>query len=347
MATMKLMQIPKPHTDFELVERPIPEPSDNEVLIKVEACGICRGDVVAKEGTFPGLVYPRVPGHEVVGTIAKLGRGVARWKEGERVGVGWHGGHCLYCDACRRGEFGACETALTTGLSIDGGYAEYMIGRAEALQSVPKGIDAAKLAPLLCAGNVTFGALRGSSARPGDLVAIQGLGGLGHLALQYAHRMGFRTAALSRGRDKEALARQLGADAFIDTSADNSATELQKLGGARLVICTAPDAKGISSLVGGLGRQGRLVIIAFTGDMLQIPAPALLYGERSVTGAVGGNNIEDAIRFSRYAQVEPMVETFALEKAAEAYDRMLTSRVRFRAVLTMGARENRADGERP
>lgn len=335
MATMKVVQVPKAHANFEIVERPIPEPRDNEVLIKVEACGICRGDVVAKEGTFPGLVYPRVPGHEVVGTVAKLGGEVAHWREGQRVGVGWHGGHCLQCDACRRGEFGACEKALTTGLSIDGGYAEYMIGHAEALLPIPYDLDGAKVAPLVCAGNVTFGALRASTARPGDLVAIQGLGGLGHLAVQYAHRMGFRTAALSRGRAKEALAQQLGVDTFIDTDAGDSAGQLQKLGGAQLILCTAPDAKAISGLVSGLGRQGRLVIIAFTGDLLQIPGPALLFGERSISGAVGGNNVEDAIRFSRFARVEPMIETFPLEKAAEAYDRMLTARVRFRSVLTM------------
>ena len=337
MPTMQVAQIPRPHADFEFVERPIPEPRDREVLIKVEACGICRGDVVPKEGTFPGISYPRVPGHEVVGRIVKRGRAVARWTEGQRVGVGWHGGHCGHCDACRHGMFGACESALTTGISLDGGYAEYMIGRAEVLVPMPEELDAAKVAPLVCAGNVTFGALRGSTARAGDLVVVQGLGGLGHLAVQYAHRMGFRTAVLSRGRDKEALARRLGADAFFDSSGDSVAAELQKLGGARLIICTAPDAKGMSSLVGGLGRHGRLVIIAFTGEMLHIPAQALLFGERSITGAVGGDNIEDAIGFSRFAQIEPVVETFPLASAAEAYDRMLTSRVRFRAVLTMNS----------
>jgi D-arabinose 1-dehydrogenase-like Zn-dependent alcohol dehydrogenase len=335
MPTMKVVQVPAARGNFELVERAIPEPRSGEVLIKVAACGVCRGDVVVKEGTFPNLVYPRVPGHEVVGTIVKLGGDAVPWKEGQRVGIGWHGGHCFHCDPCRHGEFGACETALTTGLSIDGGYAEYMIGRVEALLRIPEGIDSAKAAPLVCAGNTTFGTLRNSGAQPGDLVAIHGLGGLGHLGLQYARKMGFRTAVLSRGKDKEALARKLGADSYIDTNGDPAA-ELCKLGGARVILGTAPDAKAIAGLIGGLGRHGRLLMIAYTGDVLHIPAQALLYGERSIAGAVGGNYVEEAIRFSQLMQIEPMIETFPLERAADAYDAMLTSRVHFRAVITMG-----------
>jgi len=332
---MNVVQVPFAHGDFELVERKIPEPHAGEVLIKIEACGVCRGDVVAKEGTFPGLSYPRVPGHEVIGTIDKLGGDTSPWKAGQRVGIGWHGGHCFHCEPCRRGEFGACDTALTTGLTTDGGYAEYMIGRAEALVRIPDGVDAAKTAPLMCAGNTAFGALRDSGARPGDFVAIHGFGGLGHLGLQYARMMGCRTAVLTRGTAKAALAYQLGADVVIDASAGDPAAELRKLGGARVVLCTAPDAKAIAGLVGGLTRRGRLIIVAFTGDVLNIPAPVLLIGERSVTGAVGGNNVEEAIRVSQLAHVEPMVETFPLERAAEAYESMVTSRVHFRAVLRM------------
>jgi D-arabinose 1-dehydrogenase-like Zn-dependent alcohol dehydrogenase len=231
MPMMKVVQVPFAGGDFEVVDWPIPAPCAGEVLIKVQACGVCRGDVVAKQGTFPGLTYPRVPGHEVVGTIAALGEAAAPWTIGQRVGVGWHGGHCQRCDPCRHGEFGACETALTTGLSTDGGYAEYMIGRTEALLRVPQDLVAAKAAPLLCAGNTTFGALRSCGAQAGELVAIHGLGGLGHLGLQYAHRMGFRTAVLSHSQDKATLARQLGADAFIDISTGDPAAELQKLGG--------------------------------------------------------------------------------------------------------------------
>jgi len=335
MPMMKVVQVPFAGGEFEWVDRPIPMPRAGEVLIKVQACGVCRGDVVAKQGTFPGLSYPRVPGHEVVGTIAALGEATSPWTAGQRVGVGWHGGHCLHCDPCRHGEFGACETALTTGLSIDGGYAEYVIGRTEALLRVPEDLDAAKAAPLLCAGNTTFGALRSCGAQAGELVAIHGLGGLGHLGLQYAHRMGFRTAVLSHSQHKASLARELGADAFIDTSVGDPAAELQKLGGAKAIIGTAPDAKTIASLVGGLARHGRLIMIAFTGDVLHIPASTLLFGERSVTGAVGGDNVEAAIAFSQFAHIEPMIETFPLERAADAYDAMLTSRVRFRAVLTM------------
>lgn len=334
---MRVVQVSSAGGDFEIVERPIPEPGIGEVLIKVHACGVCRGDAVVKQGSFPGLNYPRVPGHEVVGTIAKVGQAASPWTVGQRVGIGWHGGHCLHCGPCRHGEFGACDTALTTGLSIDGGYAEYMIGRSEALLLVPVELEPAKAAPLLCAGNATFGALRNCDARAGELVAIHGLGGLGHLALQYAHRMGFRTAVLSHSQDKAHLARQLGADVFIDTANVDAGAELQKLGGAKVILGTAPDAKAIAGLVGGLARHGRLIMIAFTGETLHIPANALLFGERSIAGAVGGANVEAAIAFSQFANIEPMIETFPLERAAEAYDAMLTSRVRFRAVLTMDA----------
>ena len=251
MPLMKAVQISKPGGDFELVQREIPEPKAGEVLIKVEACGICHGDAIVKEGHFPGLQYPRIPGHEVIGTIAKLGSGVDNWQPGQRVGVGWHGGHCFKCSACRRGDFWACEKSLTTGISIDGGYAEYMIARTEALVIIPDELDSVEGAPLLCAGRTTFGALKNSNAKGGDLVAIQGLGGLGHLAVQYAVKLGYKTVALSRGREKEKLALQLGAHKYIDTNAVDAVHELKQMGGVRVILCTAPDAEAISELVGG------------------------------------------------------------------------------------------------
>jgi len=330
---MKAVQVRGPGGDFELIRREIPEPKAHEVLIKVEACGICHGDALAKEGGFPGLSYPRVPGHEVVGTIQKTGSSVTTWKVGQRVGVGWHGGHCGYCRACSTGQFGGCANSLTTGLSMDGGYAEYMVGRAEAMVGIPDDLIPAKAAPLLCAGATTFGALRHSGARGGDLVAIQGLGGLGHLAVQFALKLGCKTVALSRGTEKEALARKLGADAYIDTNAGDAAKQLQAMGGARVILCTAPNGKAMGELVGGLTPNGQMVVVAFSRDPMVIP-PHLLMATRSIGGWVGGN-LEETIRFSIHAGVLPIVETFPLEQAAAAYESMMTATVRFRAVLTM------------
>lgn len=335
MPTMKAMLVRSPRAEFELVQMEIPEPKEHEVLIKVEACGICHGDALAKEGGFPGLTYPRIPGHEVVGTIEKTGSSVTTWKVGQRVGVGWHGGHCCYCRSCREGEFGACANSLTTGLSMDGGYAEYMIGRAEALVSIPDGLVPVEAAPLLCAGATTFGALRHSGARGGDLVAIQGLGGLGHLAVQFATKLGCRTVALSRGREKEELAYKLGAHAYVDTNAGDAAKQLQAMGGARVIVCTAPNGKAMGELVGGLTPAGQMVVVAFTRDPMVI-APHLLMAKRSISGWVGGN-LEETIRFSIHAGVLPIVETFPLEQAAAAYESMMTAKVHFRAVLKMTA----------
>jgi D-arabinose 1-dehydrogenase-like Zn-dependent alcohol dehydrogenase len=335
MKLMKAIQVSLPGADFELIEKEIPEPGNNEVLIKVEACGICHGDSVAKEGHFPGIKYPIVPGHEVVGLVEKAGSMITNWNLGQRVGVGWHGGHCNQCSACCRGEFAACEKSLTTGLHLDGGYAEYMIARPEAIVSIPNELNSVEAAPLLCAGRTTFGALKGSGAKAGDLVAIHGLGGLGHLAVQYAVKSGFRTVVLSRGKEKEELAYKLGAHVYIDTETGEAAKELMKLGGARVILCTAPNGKAISDLIPGLGRKGEAIILTGSSDMIQVPAIVLLGGERSVRGFVSGN-IEDTINFSVLTKVIPMVEVFPLEQAALAYEKMMTAKVHFRSVLIMG-----------
>lgn len=336
MATMKAVEVRFPGAPFEVVERSIPEPGGGEVLIKVEACGVCHGDAVAKEGHVPNLKYPRVPGHEVVGVVAAAGSRVTAWKAGDRVGVGWHGGHCGQCRACRRGQGGACQSVLTTGLSTDGGYAEYMVARAEALAAIPAALAPAAAAPLLCAGSTTFGALSSSGAEGGDVVAIQGMGGLGHLAVQYAVKLGYRTIALTRGREKGELALQLGAHAFIDTTVANAAEELQRLGGARAILATAPSSRAMSDLALGLGPQGQLIIVAFDNEPMSVSPAFLMRGGRSIRGWVGGN-LDDTLRFSTLANVRPMVETFPLDQAAVAYEKMMTAKVRFRAVLTTGA----------
>ena len=329
---MKAIQISSPGADFEIIQKEIPEPNDNEVLIKVEACGICHGDAIAKEGHFPGIKYPIIPGHEVVGIVDKVGLMVTNWKLGQRVGVGWHGGHCNQCSACRKGDFGACENSLTTGLHLDGGYAEYMIARHEVIVNIPDELNSVNAAPLLCAGRTTFGALKLSGAQGGDLVAIHGLGGLGHLAVQYAVKLGFKTVVLSRGKEKEELAYKLGAHVYIDTDSGEAVKQLIKLGGARVILCTAPNGKAISDLIPGLGRNGQAIIVTGAGDMMQIPPMLLLGGERSIRGSVGGN-IDDAIRFSVLTKIIPMVEVFPLEQVALAYEKMMTAKVHFRSVL--------------
>ncbi len=331
---MRAIQVSAPGADFELVNREVPGPEENEVLIRVEACGICRGDAIAKEGRFPGIKYPIIPGHEVVGIIEGLGSQVTNRKIGQRVGVGWHGGHCFQCRACRRGDFLACEHSLTTGLSIDGGYAEYMVARSEALVDIPDELTPMGAAPLLCAGRTTFGALQNCGARGGELVAIHGLGGLGHLAVQYSVRLGFKTAVLSRGREKEELASKLGAHIYIDTEATDAVKELRTLGGAWVILCTAPNSKAISELIGGLGRNGKIIIVTGVWDPLHFSPSLLLGGSRSIGGWVSGS-IEEAIRFSMLFGVVPMVEVFPLEQAALAFEKMMTSKVHFRAVLKM------------
>jgi D-arabinose 1-dehydrogenase-like Zn-dependent alcohol dehydrogenase len=334
MALMRAIQVSKPHGGFELVTREIPEPLTNEALIKVEACGVCHGEAVIKEGFFPGLSYPRIPGHEVVGRIAALGSEVERWKIGDRVGVGWHGGHCMKCRECMRGNFWGCEKSETTGITRDGGYAEYMTARHEVLVSFPDELGSVEGAPLVCAGRTTFGALKYSGAQAGDVVAIHGLGGLGHLAVQYAVKMGFKTVTLSRGKEKEQLAYQLGAHVYIDTTAGDMVEQLNKLGGARAIICVAPNSKEMSALAAGLGQNGKMVIVTAVNEPLVIPPNIFLGRARSITGFAGGD-INETLKFSLMARVLPMVEVFPLEQAAQAYEKMMSSKVHFRAVLKM------------
>ncbi|MFT3771863.1 MAG: alcohol dehydrogenase [Minicystis sp.] len=334
MAKMKAVQVSKAGGPFELVERDIPEPGRGQIRVKVEACGICHSDALTKSGAFPGLALPRVPGHEIAGRVDAVGADVTQFAAGDRVGVGWHGGHCFTCDACRRGLFINCANAKITGISHDGGYAEYAVVPAESVARIPEGLDAAAAGPLLCAGVTTYNAIRNSGARAGDTVAVQGIGGLGHLALQYAARMGFRTVALSRGADKEALARQLGAHEYVDTDKTTAADGLQKLGGADLVLATAPHSKAIASTVDGLKPRGKLLIVAASFEPLSVSALTLLSG-KTIAGWPSGSAIdsEDTMRFSALTGVRPQIEVFKLEQAEEAYARMMENRVRFRAVL--------------
>jgi D-arabinose 1-dehydrogenase-like Zn-dependent alcohol dehydrogenase len=337
MNKMKAVQVSRPGGNFELVERPIPEPGRGQVRIKVEACGICHGDVLVKEGHWPGIKYPRVPGHEIAGRVDTVGPDVTLWKPGQRVGVGWHGGHCFQCDPCRRGDFINCQSAKATGISFDGGYAEYMIAPAEAVAAVPDALPSDEAGPLVCAGITVFNALRNVGAGPGELVAVLGIGGLGHLGIQYARQMGFRTVAIGRGGDKEALARKLGAHEYIDTNAGPPAAALQKLGGARIVLATAPDSKSMSAAVDGLGPNGKLVIVGASPEPLSISPLQLIGGRRSVQGWASGTakDSEDTMQFSVLTGVRPMIERYPLEKAAEAYQQMITGKARFRVVLTM------------
>ena len=334
---MKAVQISKAGGNFEVVDRPVPEPGRGQVRIKVEACGICHSDALVKEGYWPGLQYPRVPGHEIAGRIDKLGADVTQWKAGQRVGVGWHGGHCFQCDPCRRGDFVVCQNEKITAISFDGGYAEYMIAPAEAVALMPDDLPADQAAPLMCAGITVYNSLRNSGARGGDLVAVQGIGGLGHLGIQYARQMGFRTVALGRGEDKQPLAQKLGAHEYVDTTAGAPAEALQKLGGARVILATAPDSKSMSALVNGLGPGGKLVIVGAGFEPLSITPLQLIGGRKSIQGWPSGTakDSEETLRFSSLTGVRPMIERYPLEKAAEAYDQMISGRARFRVVLTM------------
>jgi D-arabinose 1-dehydrogenase-like Zn-dependent alcohol dehydrogenase len=335
---MKAVQISKPGGSFETVEHPIPEPGRGQVRIKVEACGICHSDVLVKEGLWPGIQYPRVPGHEVAGRIDAVGPDVTLWKPGQRVGVGWHGGHCFQCEACRRGDFVLCKFEKITAIHFDGGYAEYMVAPAEAVAAMPDDLPADEAAPLLCAGITVYNALRNSRARAGDLVAVQGIGGLGHLGIQYARQMGFRTAAVGRGADKEALARKLGAQEYIDTNTVAPADALQKLGGAQVILATAPDSKSISALVDGLGGNGTLLVVGAGFESLTVTPLQLIAGRKSIHGWASGTakDSEDTLRFSSLTGVRPMIEKYPLEKAAEGYQQMLSGKARFRVVLTVG-----------
>lgn len=330
---MRAIQVTRPGGEFELVTLKIPEPKENEVLIKVQACGICHGDAVTKEGYFPGINYPRIPGHEVIGIIAKTGLHVDKNMIGKRVGVGWHAGHCFTCKACRRGNFWACENSLTTGISVDGGFAEYMIARWEVLESIPDELGSVEAAPLVCAGRTALGALQNSGAKGGDLVAIHGIGGLGHLAIQYSKRLGFNTIVISHSKEKESLALQLGANVFIDSGKQNAAEELKKMGGAKAILCFAPNAQAIAALTGGLNRNGKLIIVTAVNEPLSINM-GFLFGGATISGFAQGN-IEDTLHFSVLTKVIPMVEEFPLEQAAIAYKKMMDSTVHFRAVLKM------------
>ena len=340
MARMKVAQIGKAHGSFELVERDIPAPGRGQVRIKVEACGVCHSDVVVKEGIWTGITFPRVPGHEIAGRVDALGADVKNWKEGQRVGVGWHGGHDFTCEMCRRGDFILCQNEKVTGVTIDGGYAEYMIAPAEAVAAMPDEIPAAEAAPLLCAGITVFNALRNSAVRAGDTVAIQGIGGLGHLGVQYARQMGFRTVAIGRGlgADKDGLARKLGAHVYIDAGSANPVEALQKLGGAQVILATAPDAKAIAALLDGVKAGGTLLVIGATPEPMPISPFQIIMPRKRIQGWPSGTAIdsEDTLNFSALSGVRPMIEKFPLEKVAEAYDHMLSGNVRFRAVLTMG-----------
>lgn len=332
---MRAMQVSKAGAPFELVEREVPDPGRGEVRIKVEACGICHSDAFVRYGAFPGLTLPRIPGHEIAGRVDAVGAGVVGYAPGDRVGVGWHGGHCHHCDACRRGDFLHCRHEKITGISHDGGYAEYAVVPVESVARIPEGLSAVEAGPLLCAGITTYNALRNSGARPGDTVAVLGIGGLGHLGVQFAARMGFRTVAISRGADKAELARKLGAHDYIDTQVTGADAGLQALGGADLVLATAPAADAINGTVGGLKSRGKLLIVAAPREPLQISAVALLSG-RTIAGWPSGSAIdsEDTMRFSVLSGVRPQVEVFGLEDAERAFARMIENRVRFRAVLT-------------
>jgi len=338
MPSMKAVQVGKPGGDFELVERPIPDPGRTQVRIKVQACGICHSDVLVKAGMWPGLQYPRIPGHEIAGRIDAVGSDVTNWKPGQRVGVGWHGGHCFTCDFCRRGDFVLCRNEKITSIHFDGGYAEYMIAPAEAVAAMPDDLDAADAAPLMCAGITVFNSLRNAGARAGDLVAVQGIGGLGHLGIQYAHKMGFRTVAIGRGGgDKEVLARKLGANVYIDTASGDPAAALQKLGGARVILATAPDSKSITAMVDGLAPSGKLLVIGAAPEPLAISPLQLILGRKTVQGWPSGTAMdsEETLAFSAQTGVRPMIERYPLEKAAEGFEQMMSGRVRFRGVLTM------------
>ena len=339
MSKMRAVQITRPNGQFEIVEREIPAPGAGSVRIKVEACGVCHSDSVTKEGTWPGIQYPRVPGHEVAGIIDAVGQGVAGWTPGHRVGVGWHGGHCGYCDSCRRGDFVTCQIApQVPGITYDGGYAEYMIAPAGALALIPEVLSFVDAGPLMCAGITTFNSLRNSGARPGDLVAILGIGGLGHLGVQFAAKMGFRTVAIARGFDKEPLARKLGAWFYIDSKAQDPAAELLKLGGAKVILATVTSGNAMSSVVGGLGVNGKLIILGAAAEPLEMSAMALILGRRSITGWPSGSSIDsqDTLAFSVLTGVRAMTEVFPLERAAEGYEHMMSGKARFRAVLTTG-----------
>ncbi len=337
VATMKVAQVPKPGADFQILEREIPTPGAGHVRIKVQACGVCHSDVFTKEGLWPGIQYPRSPGHEVVGIIDELGAGVSEWTKGQRIGVGWHGGHDGTCRECRRGDYRNCRNLQVPGISYDGGYQQYMVAPVEALTTIPAGLSDVEAAPLLCAGITTYNSLRHSGAMPGDLVAVLGIGGLGHLAIQFANKFGYKVAAVGRGSEAAALAKKLGASVYIDNQATNAAEALQKLGGAQVILATAPSSKSMSELFDGLGPNGKLMVLGAAFDPIEVTPAQLINGSRSIQGWASGTTAdeEDTLHFAELTGVRPMIETYPLEKAAEAYARMMSGKAEFRVVLTM------------
>jgi D-arabinose 1-dehydrogenase-like Zn-dependent alcohol dehydrogenase len=332
---MKSVIVPKAGGVFTATDRPLPEPDAGMVRLKVEACGVCHSDVFVKEGQWPGLNYPRAPGHEAAGVVDAVGAGVTAWKVGDRAGIGWHGNHCGVCDPCRAGDFICCERLQITGFHFDGGYQQFMIAPERGLAHIPDGLSAADAAPLMCAGVTTYNSLRHAGAMPGDVVAVHGVGGLGHLGVQFARQSGFHTIAISRGKDKEELALKLGAHRYIDSGTQNVAKELKALGGARVILATAPSGKAITELLDGLGRNGKMLVVGAFPDSVQVTATQLIGNRNAIQGWPSGTSkdSEDTLKFCALTGVRPMIETFPLEEAAKAYERMITNQVRFRAVL--------------
>ena len=337
LAPMKVAQISKAGGDFEIVERQIPKPGPGQVRIKVRACGVCHSDVFTKEGSWPGIQYPRVPGHEVAGVIDELGAGVSGWSEGQRAGVGWHGGHDGTCLSCRRGDFRNCQNLKIAGISYDGGYQQYMLVPVEALTAIPESLNDVETAPLLCAGITTYNALRHSGALPGDLVAVLGVGGLGHLGIQFANKFGYKVAAIGLGSEDATLAKKLGASVYIDSKSTDAAEALQKLGGAQVILATAPSSKAMSALINGLGPNGKLMVVGVAMEPIEVTPAQLVSGSLTIQGWASGTpaDAEDTLRFAELSGVRPMIETYPLEKAAEAYARMMSGNAQFRVVLTM------------
>ena len=334
---MTVAQISKPGSDFEIVERETPVTGARQVRIIVQACGVCHSDALIQKGEWPRIRYPRVPGHEVVGIIDELGASVSEWKEGQHVGVGWHGGQDGTCVACRRGDFRNCRSLKIPGISYDGGYQQYMVAPAEALAAIPEGLKSEEAAPLLCAGVTTFNALRHSGALPGDLVAVQGIGGLGHLGIQFANKFGYKVAAVGRGSENADVARKLGACVYVDSNSTNAAQALQKMGGARVILATAPSSKAMSELIDGLAPNGKLIVVGVAFDPIEVTPVQLISGSRTIQGWASGTpaDSEDTLRFAVLTGVRPMIETYPLEKAGEAYARMMSGNAQFRVVLTM------------
>jgi D-arabinose 1-dehydrogenase-like Zn-dependent alcohol dehydrogenase len=336
-ATYRAVEVVHANGPLQLVERDVREPGAGEVRIRVHACGLCHSDSFTVMGAFPGIQYPRVPGHEIAGVIDAIGSGVSEWKPGQRVGVGWFGGHCGHCESCRRGDFITCPYAPVPGIHYDGGYAEFVVVPYAALALIPDDLSDVEAGPLMCAGITTFNALRNSGARAGDVVAIHGIGGLGHLGVQFAAKMGFRTVAIARGQDKAALAKQLGAHVYIDTNTQDAAAELTKLGGAKVVLATVTDGKAMASVIPGLSVGGKLVIVGVSMEPLEVNTLDLIGKRRSVSGWPSGTSkdIEDTLNFSVLAGIRPTIEEYPLEKAPDAYDRMMSGKARFRVVLKM------------